>query len=351
MAAVCSLSTAAVLYDITQSGTYKERDVPPSPKVRSVGSGDAGAADAPLLQRLQDFLGVAGLVDPYEHQQQQVRLRRESGSGPVGYGSRERQARQAQQAQQAQQRQRGGAAAAAGAAAGPRPYFWRLQQRLQAGGYRPGGGWGAAAGGGGGSGDGPVSDEDYALLFRRQVYDNVSQWFIVLTRGHSWTLYCPPCCRWTAARGWSRRSCLLPEERQLIPRRHKQAAVLLPGWPGHPTRQLLCHTTLRHYATAQDLWAVPLSTQAPRISLGSGTPQERRLTGAALATCVSAGRQWPQWIVACGGGGSSWGAAAAPRSCSMLACQLRLADACINPCLWLQSGSTGSCGRCCRRTT
>lgn len=177
MAADCSLSTPSVLYDIAPSGAYKERDVPPSPKVRSVGSGDAGAADAPLLQRLQDFLGVAGLVDPYEQQQQQVRLRRESGSGPVGYGSRERQARQAQQAQQ---QQRGGATAAAGAAAGPRPYFWRLQQRLQAGGYRPGGGWGAAAGGGGGLADGPVSDEDYALLFRRQVYDNVSQWFIVL---------------------------------------------------------------------------------------------------------------------------------------------------------------------------
>ncbi len=139
--------------------------MPPSPKVRSVGSGDAGVADAPLLQRLQDFLGVAGLVDPYEQQQQQVRLRQQSGSGRVGYGSRERQAQQAQQ-------QRGGAAAAAGAAAGPRPYFWRLQQRL--GSYRPGGGWGAAAGGSG-LGEGPVSDENYALLFRRQVYDNVSE--------------------------------------------------------------------------------------------------------------------------------------------------------------------------------
>ena len=147
---------------------------------------DAGATDAPLLQRLQDFLGVAGLVDPYEQQQQQVRLRRESGSSPVGYGSRERQARQAQQAQQAQ---RGGAADTAGAAAGPRPYFWRL-----------------AAG------------QDACA---------------------------PPCT---------------PVE---LPRSAR--------------------TTLRRPTSVQDLWAVPLSSHVPRISLGSGSPQERRLTGAAPA--------------------------------------------------------------------
>lgn len=160
-----------VLYDITPSGTYKQRDVPPSPKVHSVGSGDAGAGDAPLMQRLQDFLGVAGLVDLYEHQQQHVRLRQQSGSGRVGYSSSARQARPGSRtAPQAQQGS--GATPAAAAAAGPRPYFWRLQQRLQAGGYRPGSSLGA--GGGGGWAEAPVSDEDYALLFRRQVYDNVS---------------------------------------------------------------------------------------------------------------------------------------------------------------------------------
>lgn len=163
-----------MLYDISPSGAYKQRDVPPSPKVRSVGSGDAGAADAPLMQRLQDFLGVAGLVDPYEHQQQHVRLRQQSGSGRVGYSASARQARPGgRTAQQAQHAQPGsGATSAAAALGGPRPYFWRLQQRLQAGGYRPGGSLGAA--GGGGWAEAPISDEDYALLFRRQVYDNVS---------------------------------------------------------------------------------------------------------------------------------------------------------------------------------
>lgn len=162
----------AVLYDITAAGAYREREVPPSPKLRSVGSAD-GAGDAPLMQRLQDFLGVAGLLDPYELQQQQggrprQRLRQESGSGRTPYAS----ARQQQRPGVAP-----GSAAQAQAAQGPRPYFWRLQQRMQAGAYRPGGGaggqWGGLAGELGGS-QGAVSDEDYVLLWRRQVYDQAS---------------------------------------------------------------------------------------------------------------------------------------------------------------------------------
>ena len=254
-------SLSAVLHDITPAGTFQERHVPPSPKLRSVGSGDAGAGDAPLLQRLQDFLGVAGLVDPYE--QQQIHLRRESGSGRVGYARQRPGSRAGHGAQQ----QQGGVATAAAAAAGPRPYFWRLQQRLQAGGYRPGGGWaGTAGGGGGGGGEGPVSEEDLALLFRRQVYDNVRSAFRdgwlrgVLAaqrlsgkpgRWHS---------RW-GRRGWDH---------------------LAPAHPG-PAHQAGGHCGWLSIAALlpqlQDLWAVPLSTQAPRVSLGSGSQQERRLTG------------------------------------------------------------------------
>lgn len=172
--------------------------MPPSPKLQTTagsGSGD-GMAGGPLLERLQEMLGVPGLLDPYALQQEHQgrhRLRTQSGSGRVGYGGR---------AQRAQVQ--GQAAAAAVAPSGPRPYFWRLQQRLQAGAYRPGSGgtggaWGALLGGEPAAA--PVSEEDYVLLWRRQVYDN-------------------------------------------------------------------------------GLWAAPLGSEAPRISLGSGSARERRLAGA-----------------------------------------------------------------------
>ena len=186
----CGFSSLAVLYDISADGEYKERVVPPSPKHPAATAGsDAEGSGLPLLQRLQDFLGgVAGLLDPYEAQQragqqqrgrhqqqqpqqQQLQLRHESGNGRIGWGSSASQRHRPAQLQ----------AAAAEGAAGPRPYFWRLQQRLQAGAYRPGGGegvhggsWGALQQGGGlGEQQGAVSEEDYVLLWRRQVYDQV----------------------------------------------------------------------------------------------------------------------------------------------------------------------------------
>lgn len=168
-----------MLYDITPSGNHRERVVPPSPKLAAVGSGDGGSGGdgAVLLQRLQDFLGVAGLLEPSSQRQQQqqqgqrrrrgqqqgqqptaghVRLRTESGSGRSGRPGTASTSTTA--------------AAAAPSSAAPRPYFWRLQQRLQAGGYRPGallGGVPAAADEGG------ADREDYVLLWRRQVYDQV----------------------------------------------------------------------------------------------------------------------------------------------------------------------------------
>lgn len=165
----------AVIYDITPAGTYREREVPPSPKLATAGSGQAdGDGGLPLLQRLQDFLGVAGLLDPYE--QQQLGQERGRGSGGGGGGGAARRLRT--EAGSGRPGSRRGtqpsstaAAAAGGGPAGPRPYFWRLQQRLQAGAYRPGG---AAAGAGdGAAGEGPVSEQDYVLLWRRQIYDQV----------------------------------------------------------------------------------------------------------------------------------------------------------------------------------
>ena len=68
--ALLDFSSRAVLYDISADGEYKERVVPPSPKHTTAAAvGDAEGSGLPLLQRLQDFLGVAGLLDPYEAQQ------------------------------------------------------------------------------------------------------------------------------------------------------------------------------------------------------------------------------------------------------------------------------------------
>ena len=190
--------------------------MPPSPKLQTIGSsggggGGGGAAEGPLLERLQELLGVPGLRDPYERQQERGRhrLSTQSGSGRVGHGARSAGAVARTQAQAQAQAQ-------GQAAPGPRPYFWRLQQRLQAGAYRPGSGaaggaWGALQGADGAAAAAPVREEDYVLLWRRQVYDN-------------------------------------------------------------------------------DLWAVPLGGEAPRLALGSGSARERRLTGACGAGRVAGKR-------------------------------------------------------------
>lgn len=160
-----------MIYDITSVGTYREREVPPSPKLVTTGSRrDDADAGLPLLQRLQDFLGVAGLLDPYE--QQQLGQERGRGSG-VGGGAARRLRTEAGSGRPGSRhgaQPPGSAPAAGGGQAGPRPYFWRLQQRLQAGAYRPGA---AAAGVGGATAEGPVSEHDYVLLWRRQIYDQV----------------------------------------------------------------------------------------------------------------------------------------------------------------------------------
>ncbi|KAL4437117.1 hypothetical protein ABPG75_004256 [Micractinium tetrahymenae] len=165
---LCKQRVSSVIYDITPAGTYKEREVPPSPKLATAGSSQGdGDSGLPLLQRLQDFLGVAGLLDPYEQQQ----LRQERGRGSGGSGGAQRLRTEAGSGRPGSRR---GAAPASSAAAGssqagPRPYFWRLQQRLQAGAYRPGGIAGGTSDGA--AGDGPVSEHDYVLLWRRQIYD------------------------------------------------------------------------------------------------------------------------------------------------------------------------------------
>ena len=270
-----------MFYDILPSGAHKERDVPPSPKLRSVGSDDAAAPyGGPLLQRLQDLLGGADLVDPYEQQQQQGRrlVQPQPGSARGGYGgggdgsaggasARQRAGGAADSRQQQQQQQQAGAALA------PRPYFWRLQQRLQAGAYRPEGsgggpaGWGALQGGEPGAQ--PVTEEDYVLLWRRQVYDQVrgrglgsvggtpAPPLACLYRDPAALLALPlaPC---SAARCAGAAACCSP---LCWPLRGAARRRRVPAPP------------------AQDLWAEPLGTDASRISLGSGGARERRLTG------------------------------------------------------------------------
>lgn len=143
--------------------------MPPSPKLATAGSrqGD-GDAGLPLLQRLQDFLGVAGLLDPYEQQQLgQERGRRGSSAAAPGAQRLRTEAGSGRPGSRRGAQLATAAASAGGASAGPRPYFWRLQQRLQAGAYRPGGPAAGAAG------EGPISEHDYVLLWRRQIYDQV----------------------------------------------------------------------------------------------------------------------------------------------------------------------------------
>lgn len=168
--------------------------MPPSPKLAAVGSGDGddSGGGAVLLQRLQDFLGVAGLLDPFQprqqRQQQQRRRRGQQGQQPASSAVRLRT--------ESGSGRSGRPGSAAAAAPGPRPYFWRLQQRLQAGGYRPGGQLGGATAAA--VEERPVTEEDYVLLWRRQVYDQVRLLYRWCVCGGG-----PRVCVWKRANGAS----------------------------------------------------------------------------------------------------------------------------------------------------
>lgn len=217
----------AVLHDIRPSGEHRERAVPPSPPKQAHASASVvGGGEAPLLQRLQEFLGVPGLAGPYGRQQQHQEQRRrreggvwtESGSGSSSYGSRQRAATQ-------QGRAAGGGAPSLAPQQGPRPYFWRLQQLLQAGGYRPDGG-GDAAGG-----DASISQEDYVLLWRRQVYDQ-GLWAEPLSSSSAAGSGAAPRAGGSLAAGTARERRLtggVPAARAGLGRRLLQPGLLLPG--------------------------------------------------------------------------------------------------------------------------
>lgn len=122
--------------------------MPPSPER---GCGAAGEPEGALLARLQELLSVAGLLTARHGGQ--VAFQAAEGGGLHGRRHADTRHQQEQPAERA-----------------PRPYFWRLQQRLAAGGYRPtadGGGAAAAEGGAG------LAPDDAAMLFRREVYEQV----------------------------------------------------------------------------------------------------------------------------------------------------------------------------------
>ena len=122
--------------------------MPPSPER---GCGAAGEPEGALLARLQELLSVAGLLRA--RPPGQVAFQAAEGAGLHGRRRRDTRHQQQQQQQPAER--------------APRPYFWRLQQRLAAG-YRP-----AADGGAPADGGAALAPEDAAMLFRRAVYEQV----------------------------------------------------------------------------------------------------------------------------------------------------------------------------------
>ena len=146
------------MYDITPGGSHRERRLP-------FASDSAGEGQVPPQQQQQHLQHLQLRTEAGSSYSARYSARFSRGSGGKGRAGR--------------QGDRGSAASGqAAVAAGPRPYFWRLQQRLQAGAYRPGSVCGAGvdmpeSGGRGGGGEAAMSEADCVLLWRRLVYEQV----------------------------------------------------------------------------------------------------------------------------------------------------------------------------------
>ena len=169
---LCKQRVTTLLHSIRSDASYEEQLLPPSPKQPACWEGGSDAAES-ILDRLQAFFEAARELEERHRpppqpvhgssQQQQQPCRGPDGHGGAqrsgwgGHGGR--QDPRQQEPQQSQQQ-------------GPRPYFFRLQQRLRAGGLRPG--WGHELSTAR-EDDGPLTEEQAILLWRRQFYEQV-QW-------------------------------------------------------------------------------------------------------------------------------------------------------------------------------